>query len=155
MDIDARLASVDDALADGRAQLTTNLGGHHELTSARLWRGDVLVDWEPDATAGGCLLRPALLRRLIALHARTRDRGADQLELVASGRIVSGLSPDHADLVSRIGGAARIELSMTLRFDGTGYRGGDETYSLVERGQRVPIVRLTVEVLPHTSPAPT
>jgi hypothetical protein len=92
---------------------------------------------------------------LIALHARTRDRGADQLELVASGRIVSGLSPDHADLVSRIGGVARIELSMILRFDGTGYRGGDETYSLVERGQRVPIVRLTVEVLPHTSPAPT
>ena len=43
-------------------------------TAARLWRSQVLVDWEPDPQAGGCLLRPDLLRRLVALHARRSTR---------------------------------------------------------------------------------
>src|SRR5437773_4239721 len=109
MDIEACLDRIDGALADADADLSTDLGGHHELTSARLWRGQVLIDWEPDPQAGGCLLRPALLRRLIALHATTELSPA-VLRINAPGRIVAGLSAEHADLVSRLGGARRVEL---------------------------------------------
>src|SRR5437660_3887093 len=105
-DVAACLDSVEAGLANADAQLTTDLGGHHELTSARLWRGQVLVDWEPDPQAGGCLLRPALLRRLIALRANINSE-ADVLRISATGRIVAGLSAEHADLVARLGGARR------------------------------------------------
>ena len=54
MDLEAWLASVERALADGDATLSTELGDHRETTNARLWRGQVLVDWEPDSQAGGC-----------------------------------------------------------------------------------------------------
>lgn len=164
MDVEACLASVEAALADADADLSTDLGGHHELTIARLWRGQVLVDWEPDAQAGGCLLRPALLRRLVALHAAVEHEG-DVLRLSAPGRIVAGLSAEHADLVARLGGARRVELRTTLQFEGDVYRGGNETYYLVERGQRQGLLRLSADVrprlvrpregLPRTSPAPT
>ena len=153
MDIEAYLASVEAALVNADADLSIDLGGHHELTSARLWRGQVLVDWEPDSQAGGCLLRPALLRRLIALHATT-ELGRAVLRINAPGRIVAGLSAEHADLVSRLGGARRVELQATLRFEGSVYRGGEETYVLVERGQRQPLVRVTADVRPRLSPAP-
>jgi len=152
-DIAACLDSVEAALADADADLTTDLGGHHELTSARLWRGQVLVDWEPDPQAGGCLLRPALLRRLIALHA-TVERENAVLRISAPGRIVAGLSAEHADLVARLGGARRVELQATLRFEGSVYRGGDETYFLIERGQRQVLVRVNADVHPHLSPSP-
>src|SRR6266581_70763 len=98
MDVEACLASVEVAVANADAELTTDFGGQHELTSARLWCGQVLVDWEPDAQAGGSLLRPALLRRLIALHAEVLCEGA-VLHINAPGRIVAGLSAEHADLV--------------------------------------------------------
>jgi hypothetical protein len=121
----------------------------------------VLVDWEPDPQAGGCLLRPAVLRRLIALHAAVRQSG-DLLMLRASGRMVAGLSPEHGRLVERLGGARRVELEVRLRFVDGEYRGGDETYCVQERGQRVPVVSLKAEVrvrsprvaLPHTSRVP-
>src|ERR1700716_453689 len=100
MDVESCLASVEAALADADADLSTDLGGHRELTSARLWRGQVLVDWEPDPQAGGCLLRPALLRRLIALHAEVVREDAG-LRINAPGRVVAGLSAEHADLVTR------------------------------------------------------
>jgi hypothetical protein len=70
MSVERCLAAVESALLDADATLSTDLGGHRESTTARLWRGQVLVDWEPDARAGDCLLRPELLRRLIALGAR-------------------------------------------------------------------------------------
>lgn len=165
MDLDARLTSVEAALADADADLSTDLGGLRETASARLWRGQVLVDWEPDTQAGGCLLRPELLRRLVALHAQV-DQAGDVVKVVAPGRIVAALSADHADLVARLGGARRVELRAELRFDGGVYRGGRETYYLVERGRRVALLRLTADVRPRltgqapegsprTSPAPT
>src|SRR5579859_2112828 len=114
MDTEAWLGDVAAALADADADLATDLGGHHEITSARLWRNQVLVDWEPDPQAGGCLLRPDLVRRLVALHARI-EQVADGLRISAPGRIVAGLSAEHADLVTRLGGARRVEMRLTLR----------------------------------------
>jgi hypothetical protein len=161
MDVAARLASVATTLADADADLVTELGGQQELTHARLWRGRVLVDWEPDAAAGGILLRAELLERLIALHA---DVLADehQLRIRASGRIVAALSAEHADLVTRLGGSRRVELLLELQFDAAGYRGGRETYFLVERGQKAALLQLSAAVQPrlktagegspHTSP---
>ena len=136
---------VDAALIDSDAVLSTDVGDHQEVTSARLWRGQVLVDWEPDAHAGGCLLRPALLRRLIALHASSR-RSSDGLVLTAPGRTVAALSPAHEDLVRRLGGARRVALSITLRFADGEYRGGEEVYSVLERGKRVTLLRLRAQV---------
>jgi hypothetical protein len=145
MEVTAGLASVEAALGDGDANLSTDLGGHRETTTARLWRGQVLVDWEPDRTAGGCLLRPDLLRRLVALHAQV-DAEAETLRITAPGRVVASLSPEHADLVARLGGVRRVELRAVLRFDKDTYLGGQETYYLVERGQRIALLRLTAEV---------
>jgi hypothetical protein len=153
VDVEARLASVEAALADADADLSTDLGGHHERTSARLWRGQVLVDWEPDPHAGGCLLRPTLLRRLIALHAHV-EHEPDVLQITAPGRIVAGLSAEHADLVARLGGARRVELRAALRFEDDVYRGGHETYYLVERSQRQALLRLSAEVRPRLGSKP-
>jgi hypothetical protein len=150
MDVEARLASVEAALANADADLSTDLGGLRETTSARLWRGQVLVDWEPDAQAGGVLLRPELLRRLVTLHPRV-EQADDVMSIVAPGRIVAALSADHADLVARLGGARRIELQAELRFTAGAYRGGRETYYLVERGRRVALLRLTADVRPRLS----
>jgi hypothetical protein len=159
MEVGACLTSVEAAVADADVALTTELGGHQEVTRARVWHGQVLVDWEPDATAGGCLVRPDLLRRLIALHAQVSlDADGDDagsLLIVAPGRIVAALSPEHARLVARLGGARRLELQACLRFDrAQQYRGGRETYYLLERGQRVSLLELSAAVSPRTSPAP-
>src|SRR5215471_11009741 len=113
VDHDAWLASVEQALQDGDATLSTDLGDHHETTSARLWHGQVLVDWEPDTQAGGCLLRVELMRRLIALQA-VITQSADNVTIRASGRVVEALSPHHADLVRRLGGARRVDLRLSL-----------------------------------------
>jgi hypothetical protein len=161
MDPEAWLASVEAAMADADADLSTDLGNHHEVTTARLWRHQVLVDWEPDPQAGGCLLRPDLLRRLIALHARV-EQTPEGVNITAPGRVVAALSAEHADLVARLGGARRVEMQATLRFEAEQYRGGQETYALVERGRRVTLLRLTANVRPRpvraasrrTSPAP-
>jgi hypothetical protein len=153
VDLAARLASIEAALADADVDLSTDLGGQREQTSARLWRGQVLVDWEPDPQAGGCLLRPALLRRLIALHAAIEHEAA-VVRISAPGRIVAGLSAEHADLVARLGGARRVELRAALRFEGDVYRGGSETYYLVERGQRQALLRLSADVRPRFGPVP-
>jgi hypothetical protein len=163
MDLEASLEVMASTLADADAELVTVLGGHREATQARLWQGKVLVDWEPDEQAGGCLLRPALVRRLLALHADATLLAAEsELRLRASGRIVSALSETHAQLVNQLGGAARVELRARLRFGAGGYEGGDEVYSVVDRGRPLAVVRLTASVRrraahpgsPHTSPAP-
>jgi hypothetical protein len=136
---------VDAAVEDAHATLSTEVGGHHEVAAVRLWRGQVLVDWEPDDHAGGCLLRPALLQRLIALHATT-VRSAQTVTLTAPGRVVAALSPSHADLVRRLGGARRVELRVALRFGDGAYLGGEEAYSVLEGGKRVTLLRLRAEV---------
>jgi hypothetical protein len=162
VDIESWLAAVERALEDGDAVLSIHLGDHHETATARLWRGQVLVDWEPDSQAGGCLLRVALLRRLIALHAQV-SLSDQAMTLRAAGRVVAGLSAEHADLVRRLGGARRVDLSVQLDFaDGT-YAGGVETYHVVERGRRLPLLRVRAEVRvrsaraasPNTSPQAT
>jgi len=160
-DLEAALAKVEAALLDADARLSTDLGDRQEVTMARLWRGQVLVDWEPDAQAGDCLLRAELLRRLVELHAQARFAGDDVL-VQAPGLLVAALSGDHAALVRRLGGARRLEMAIRLRFVDNAYVGGEETYSLVERGRRVALLRLTADVTvrqpreawPRTSPAP-
>ncbi len=148
---DDALASLEAAADNADAELVTELAGYREVTRARLWRGQVLVDWEPDPTAGGCLLRPALVRRLIALHAQV-IQDEHVLRLIAPGRVVAGLSREHAELVARLGGARRVELDLRLRFDQSGaYRGGRETYLLIQRGQRAPLLDLVAEVRPRLS----
>jgi hypothetical protein len=150
IDPEARLASVEAALVDAEAELTTDLGDDHELTLARISRGRVLVDWEPDSMAGGTLLRPHQLRRLIALHASVEtDPARGTLRLVASGRVLAGLSREHAELVAGLGGARRIELRAVLHFAEDQYRGGQETYYLVERGQRLPLLRVSAVLRPR------
>jgi hypothetical protein len=164
MDLESSLEAMASTLADADAELVTDLGGHREVAQARLWQGKVLVDWEPDEQAGGCLLRPALVRRLLALHAdATLHSGGLELRLRASGRVVTALSETHAQLVTQLGGAARVELRARLRFAGATYEGGDEVYSVVERGRRFDVLRLTASVRrhparsgsPRTSRAPT
>src|SRR5207244_10719858 len=113
--LEARLATVEAALVDADASLLIDIGGHHEATSVRLWQGSVLVDWEPDMHAGGCLLRPFLLRRLLALHAQISAL-QDGVRIIAPGRVVAGLSAAHTDLVDRLGGARRIQLDVDLGF---------------------------------------
>ena len=160
-DIDAALARVEAALLDADARLSTDLGDRHEVATARLWRGQVLVDWEADTQAGDCLLRVELLRQLVAQRAQIRF-ASDEVVLQAPGRMVAALSSEHAALVRRLGGARRVEMTLRLRFVAETYVGGEETYSLVERGRRVPLLRLTAEVTvrtpraasPRTSPAP-
>jgi hypothetical protein len=170
MDLEASLAVMTATLADADAELATVLGGFRELTQARVWQGQVLVEWEPDAMAGGLLLRPGMVHRLVALHAHVEaiDSAAAGRgwRLRAPGHIVSGLSPAHAELVARLGGARRIELTVELRFSPAStaptYTGGRETYAVVGRGHHAPLVDLSVQVRPRaprpesarTSPAP-
>jgi hypothetical protein len=145
VNVESCLASVERALEDGDARLSIDLGDHHETAAARLWRGQVLIDWEPDSHAGGCLLRVALLRRLIALHAQVAvsDRA---MTLRAAGRIVAGVSSEHADLVHRLGGARRVELFITLHFADGAYTGGEETYRVVQGARRAAVVSVRAEV---------
>ena len=145
MNVESCLASVERALEDADALLSIDLGDHHETATARLWRGQVLIDWEPDAHAGGCLLRVALLRRLIALHAQVAvSDGA--MTLRAGGRIVAGVSSEHAELVHRLGGARRVELFIMLHFADGAYTGGEETYRVVQGARRAPVVSVRAEV---------
>ena len=162
MGIDSALAAIEAALQDADAQLSMNLGGRQELTIARLWRGQVLVDWEPDPQAGDCLLRVDLLRRLVELRARTK-LSPDKLTLEAPGRLVAALSEDHEALVRRLGGARRLTLTIVLHFKAGTYAGGEETYAMVDRGRPTPLLKLEARVelrparaaSPRTPPAPT
>jgi hypothetical protein len=145
MDVEASLLAMQSTLADADAELVTVLGGHREVTKARLWQGKVLVDWEADEQAGGCLLRPNLVRRLLALHAQA-TQASGEVRLRASGRVVAALSDTHRDLVAQLGGPERVEMRARLRFGAGGYRGGEETYSVVDSGRRLDVVKLNVSV---------
>lgn len=161
MDVADCLAAMRAALSDADAELTMVLGGHREVTRARLWRDQVLVDWEPDERAGGCLLRPELVERLSALHA-TMDVGADELRIRASGRVLVALSPQHRELVAGLGGEQRVELRVRLRFGAGIYAGGEERYVVVQGGRQGELLRITATVTarpakptsPRTSRAP-
>lgn len=132
------------ALEDADARLRVAMGGHEETVEARVWRGQVLVDWERDDEAGGCLLRPGLVERLAALGA-SATRAGSSLDIRASPRVLASLSAGHAALAARLGQPAALRLR--LRFDGPGggYTGGREQY-VVEPGRRpaVPLVTLRV-----------
>jgi hypothetical protein len=149
--VDEWLAWMAAVLANGDAVLTTHLGRQREQTSARLWRGQVLVDWEPDETAGGCLVRPAHLRRLLVLHAKLEATHAE-LRLRASGQVLQALSPEHRELVAQLGGAERVELRLELRRQASGYR-GTETYVLRGAGRATPLLQLEAEVRQRTAEA--
>lgn len=155
------LEAVAAALEDADAQLLTDLGGSREVTSARLWRGQVLVDWQPDLQAGGSLLRVDLLRALVASGAKTSVT-TNEVILEVPGRLVAALSENHAQLVRRLGGARRVSLSVRLRFAQDQYVGGQETYALVAQRRASPLLQVTADVRvraprasQHTSPAPT
>jgi hypothetical protein len=157
VDLELCLSLMHEALADADAELITGLGNHREVTAARVWQGQVLVGWEPDEAAGGLLLRPPLLARLLALHATATLQG-ETLRVDAPGRIVAGLSPRHAELVQRMGGARRAALRVVLHFADGRYAGGEEVYSMVQHGQSAPVLRLSAQVRarsrpesPHTS----
>jgi hypothetical protein len=161
MDLAASLMAIRSTLADADAELTTVLGGHREVTQARVWKGQVLVDWEPDEQAGGCLLRPELVERLIALHA-IADLRSDELRIRASGRVLASLSAAHRELVGRLGGEQHVEMRARLRFADGVYLGGEERYAMIERGLPVELLQVSATVRarpakpvsPHTSPAP-
>jgi hypothetical protein len=145
MDVSAALAAMDAAVQDGRASLVTVLGGQRVESQVRLWQGQVLVDWEPDEQAGGCILRPALVRRLVALHAHV-ETAAEQLRLRASGHILTALSGAHAQLVRQLGGARKVEMRARLQFERGRYLGGEESYAVLERGRRVDVLVLRAAV---------
>jgi hypothetical protein len=145
MDLATCLAAMEATLADADADLVTVLGGQREEARARLWHGQVLVDWEPDEHAGGCLLRPALIRRLIALHA-SLDLGDKQVLLRADGKVLEALSPAHRQVVAQLGGASRVELRARLQFVDGRYTGGEERFAVLERGRRVEVLLLNVAV---------
>lgn len=146
VDVGHALTMMTTAAQNADVHLRTTVGVHNEVSQVRLWRGQVLVDWEPDEDAGGCLVRPSLVERLVALHATVRPAGSDHLKVVASGRIVSALTPEHAALVTHLGGARRVELELNLTFEGDRYTGGIETYRLVERGRRAPLIHIVAQV---------
>jgi hypothetical protein len=146
-DVAAALEAMEATLQDADAELVTVLGGLREVTSARVWQGRVLVDWEPDEQAGDCLLRPVLVRRLIALHAEAALHAhGSELRVHAKGRVVVGLSEAHRELVKQLGGESRVELHAHLRFDRSGYAGGEERYEVVEAGRRADVLKLNVRV---------
>ena len=156
-DVSAYLERMDAGLADSQAELTLALGGLEERTNARLWQGRVLVQWEADESAGGCLLRPHLVRRLLQLGA-TADLRDGAVQLRANSRTVAALGPQHAGLAAQLGQAPALRL--TLRFDehDGAYRGGEEQYVVardVKRGKPVEAVllRLTADVHPRVQPA--
>lgn len=150
-DLESALASVEAALQDADARLSTDLGDRHEVADARLWHGQVLVDWEQDAHAGDCLLRVDRVRRLVDLGAKAHVT-ADEVRVQAPGRTVAALSDQHAALVRQLGGARRVEMSLRLRLVDSVYVGGEEIYALVDaargrgRGRPIPLLRITAEV---------
>lgn len=126
-----RVAGMEAALVDANADISVTLGGLTETTRARIVQGRVLVEWEPDDSAGGVLLRPVLVRRLLALNARVRVAPHNVL-LQTPPRVMRALSPAHAALADRFPARRAPELLVRLRFAPASgdYQGGDETYSV-------------------------
>lgn len=156
------LNGVEEALANGDAELTLEMGGYRDVTRARLWQGQVLVDWERDEVAGGVLLRPSLVHRLVALGASVESsEQSPDVMLRAGPRVVAALSPGHAALAARLDGQAELRVTLRCTSDGT-YLGGEELYSVpasaARAGTRVQppaaaaLLRLTAEVRRRAAP---
>src|SRR5689334_1997947 len=64
-----RIEQIAEALVDADIDLAVEVAGLVEQSKARAWKGQVLVEWERDEDAGGCLLRPDLIERLLKLGA--------------------------------------------------------------------------------------
>lgn len=135
------------ALRDADVQLTIEMGGLCEESTARVWQGQVLVDWELDNDAGGCLLRPHLVRRLVELGARVAEESPTRLRLRGAPRVVAALGPGHAGLASGVAGSPALELTLTRDDAGT-YLGGTEDYHLAGR-RAAPLLRLEARVRPR------
>lgn len=164
--IQSALAAMEEALANADAEMTLTMGGYQEVSTARVWQGSVLVEWERDDTAGGVLLRPELVARLVALGTPVEPgpstAGAKSISLHASPRIVAALSPHHAQLARQLGGAAALHI--TLHFDAAGsYVGGEERYAVQPRGGKraaragteAPLLRLIAGVRRRATPPST
>jgi hypothetical protein len=138
---------MEEALVDGYAELDLEIGGHHELTRARLAHGQVLVDWERDDAAGGCLLRAALVRRLLLLNARVRWQPPTVM-LTAGPQLLKHLSEEHERLVRGV--TPPPLLSLRLRFDGPAgaYVGGEERYDSGRAASSTMILRLRARLRP-------
>lgn len=136
------------ALGDADVRLVVEMGGLREVTEARAWQGQVLVEWERDEDAGGCLLRPELVRRLALLGARVTEDGPLGLRVRAAPRVVASLSPRHAGLAAQLGRAPALDL--TLHADAKGhYTGGTEMYH-AEGARSTPLLRLDAAVRRRT-----
>lgn len=135
------------ALTDADVQLQIEIGGLREGATARMWQGQVLVDWERDDDAGGCLLRPHLVRRLVELGARVVEESPTRLRLHGAPRVVAALGPGHAGLASGVAGSPALELTLTRDGAGT-YLGGTEEYHLAGR-RGAPLLRLEATVRPR------
>jgi hypothetical protein len=137
---------MSDALHDADVQLQLQLGGYREDSEARAWKGQVLVDWEADEEAGGCLLRPEVVGRLLNLGAQGRVT-KQGVRLTANPRVVAALSPKHAALTTQLGQAPAMLL--TLRFgEGGLYEGGEEAY-VVEKKPGVTLLKLSATLKPR------
>lgn len=147
LDLEAFLARMADTVQDADATLEIAIGGLTETTRVRLWRGQVLVDWEPDDEAGDCLLRPDLVRRLATLGA-SAEASARGLRVRANSRVVARLSHRHAAFVAQV--AAPAALRMDLYFDGDQgvYLGGSETYAVSGSDASLLTLRASVERRP-------
>ncbi len=144
-DLEDLLSGMQAALENAEGELSVRMGGLQETSRVRVWQGQVLVDWERDEQAGGCLLRPALVRRLALLGARFRRDGLCH-RITAPAQVVRALSPYHERLAAHTPRPPSLEL--TLRFDAdAGYQGGEERYEV--RGQRDPSTVLLLAVTLH------
>lgn len=149
--VEAMLHAVEQRTQDAQARLSVRVAGVEDVGSVvRLWRGQVLVGWERDEIAGGCLLRPSLLRRLVALGARVELRRRS-LRLTGSPRVVAALSDEHARMAAGASQGARLKIA--LRFDEDGaYTQGEEVYE-IGGARPTELIRMTAQLEPSAPPA--
>lgn len=139
------------SLTDAEVHLKIEIGGLREESIARVWQGQVLVDWERDDDAGGCLLRPHLVRRLVELGGRLVEETPTRLRLRGAPRVVAALGPGHAGLATGLARSPAIEVTL-MRDDAGTYLGGTEEYRLAGR-QGAPLMRLEARVRPRIAKA--
>ncbi len=153
-DLEDLLTRMDAVLQNAEGDLTVQMGGLTEPSRVHVWQGQVLVDWERDEEAGGCLLRPALVRRLVQLGARLEARD-DCHRIVGSAPVVAALSPYHQRLASQLGRPPALELTLRLDALGGAYLGGEERYLVRGPGGASTMLLLTARLRPRPpSPSP-
>ncbi len=147
-DLDPYLRRMDAALADADAEITVALGGLVETISARVWMGQVMVEWERDESAGGLLLHPRLVERLAALGGTPKLDG-ESVGFDVGPQVVRALDAYRLRLGGQLGTSPHLRL--TLRFDGPGgaYTGGEEAYVVPGTKRETTLLRLTAQVTPR------